>query len=610
MLVDILGFWLLLAGGQPLTVAHPLSFALAAILAYLLNSWLVPVAAIQGGQRAFRALNVGLLAVTLRGGVLALCLGPWGAASGVAIPVAAFSAAAMNYVGSLFFVFPAPSASSRKVIRWRVGAIVLVGYAVLLRLVYLPLPDLMPEEAYYWNYAQHLELGYLDHPPMIAWLIAASTALFGDTEFGVRITAPLCWALAAVFSYRMTRNLFDKSTGLIAAALVAVLPFLFTVGIFMTPDAPLVACWAAMLFFLERALVARKRRAWWGVGAALGLGMLSKYTISLLVPAALLFVIADRPSRRWLRRPEPYLAALFALLIFSPVIVWNARHDWASFAFQSSRRFAGETVFSLHVLFIDALIMLTPLGLIALFLRMVRRSPDNPKRRTEGRKRLFLTVFTLLPLSVFVWFSLTRATKHNWTGPLWLAAVPLIASSIVSSIGRRGTPSRGRGWAMTFSLTTIALALVLHYVAIGWPGIGYRQKMRFPVGWRELAAQVESIGLRVERETGERPLIVGMDKYFIASELNFYDKVHGPHGVAGCHLFDLDSVMFEYWYPRERQRGKTVILVGFERKAMSEPPIARHLRRLRPIHQHVVKRNGAVVGRYLYRIGYDYRPED
>jgi dolichol-phosphate mannosyltransferase len=610
MVVDIVAFLLLLAGGQPLTVAHPLSFSLAAILAYLLNSWLVPTAAVQGGQRAFRALNVGLLAVTLRGGVLALCLGPLGLAGGVAIPAAAACGAVANYLGSLFFVFPAPSVSSRRAIRWRVAALALVGYAVLLRLVYLALPDLMPEEAYYWNYAQHLELGYLDHPPMVAWLIAAGTALFGDTEFGVRIAAPVCWAVAAVFSYRMSLNLFDKATGLIALALVAVLPFLFTVGIFITPDAPLVACWAAMLFFLERALVARKRSAWWGVGAALGLGMLSKYTISLLGPAALLFVIVDRPSRKWLRRPEPYLAILLALVLFSPVIVWNARHEWASFSFQSSRRIAGESVFSLHVLLIDAVIMLTPLGLIALFLRLVRRPPDHRKRRPEGRKRLFLAVFTLVPLSVFVWFSLTRQTKHNWTGPLWLAAVPLIASSIVASIRWRGTRPRGRGWGATFSLTTIALALLLHYLAVGWPGIGYRQKMRFPVGWRELAAQVESIGLRVERETGERPLIVGMDKYFIASELNFYDKVHGPDGVAGCHLFDLDSVMFEYWYPPQQQRGKTMVLVGFDRRAMSKPPVLESLSRLRPIRQHVVKRNGVVVGQYLYRIGYDYQPPE
>ena len=190
------------------------------------------------------------------------------------------------------------------------AAIGLIGYTVLLRLVYLGLPDLLPEEAYYWNYAQHLDLGYLDHPPMVAWLIGLGTAVFGDTEFGVRIGAFLCWFVTAGFCFALARDLFGKGTALVTVMLAAVLPFFFLFGFFTTPDAPLTACWAGALFFLERALLAGRARAWWGAGICLGLGMLSKYTIVLLAPATLAFLLLDRPSRRWLRRPEPYLAAL------------------------------------------------------------------------------------------------------------------------------------------------------------------------------------------------------------------------------------------------------------------------------------------------------------
>ena len=69
----------------------------------------------------------------------------------------------------------------------------------------------MPEEAYYWNYAQHLDIGYLDHPPMVGWLIAAGTAVFGDTEFGVRIGALCCGAVAGFFTYRLTREMFGAA---------------------------------------------------------------------------------------------------------------------------------------------------------------------------------------------------------------------------------------------------------------------------------------------------------------------------------------------------------------------------------------------------------------
>ena len=86
----------------------------------------------------------------------------------------------------------------------------------------------------------------------------------------------------------------------------------------MTPDAPLTAAWAAALYFLERALIAERAEAWWGVGLCLGLGMLSKYTIGLLGLSAFLFMLLDARARQWLRRWQPYGAALLALAVFSP----------------------------------------------------------------------------------------------------------------------------------------------------------------------------------------------------------------------------------------------------------------------------------------------------
>src|SRR5450631_1471326 len=241
--------------------------------------------------------------------------------------------------------------------RWRALVIAIVGYAFFLRLVYSAQVELIPEEAYYWNYSRHLDIGYLDHPPLVAWLIRFGTTLFGNTEFGVRFGALCCGAAAAFFIFRLTRNLFGESSALLALALLQVLPFFFLSGMLMTPDAPLTAAWAASLYFLERALVAGQPRAWLWAGAALGLGLLSKYTIGMMAVAALLFLALDPPSRRWFRRWEPYGAALIAAAVFSPVIVWNAQHEWASFAFQTSRRLAERPRFSLHKLIGGAMVL-------------------------------------------------------------------------------------------------------------------------------------------------------------------------------------------------------------------------------------------------------------
>jgi dolichol-phosphate mannosyltransferase len=194
---------------------------------------------------------------------------------------------------------------------------------------------------------------------MVAWIIWLGTLVFGTSEFAIRIGSFICWIITALFTYGLALNIFNKSTAISSVMLLAILPMFFGVGLVTTPDAPLVTCWAGALYFLERALVGQDRSAWWGAGIFIGLGMISKYTIVLLIPATFLYMLLDKSSRRWFLRPEPYAAALCVLLLFSPVIYWNATHDWASFAFQGPRRIHGISRFSLHSLVLSILILLT-----------------------------------------------------------------------------------------------------------------------------------------------------------------------------------------------------------------------------------------------------------
>jgi len=304
--------------------------------------------------------------------------------------------------------------------------------SILVRLVFLGWMDLLPEEAYYWNYAQHLDIGYLDHPPMVAWLIFISEAVLWKSEFSVRLPAFLGWFLFAYFMYRLTLNLFDKGTARLTVLMLAILPIYMSVGFLMTPDAPFYVTWAGCLFFLERALLTNKSRAWLGVGICLGLGLLSKYTMGLLIPATVLFLIVDKDSRRWLVRPQPYVAFLVGLLLFMPVIYWNYTHEWISFAFQGSRRWSGQIDFQLHVLIGSVFILLSPLGafeavrsLLACWKQWI--SGRVKTGDSVDRTRLFMLVFTLVPLAVFVIHSLRGQPKLNWTGPAWLAILPMMA---------------------------------------------------------------------------------------------------------------------------------------------------------------------------------------
>ena len=223
-----------------------------------------------------------LLVLLLRSAIFSIVIENWRWAAGAAIMSAALISAALLFVGAVLFVFSRPDAADIHRTRWRMITVVIVAYVLLLKIVFMGLVNVIPEEAYYWNYAQHLDIGYLDHPPMVAWLIWLSTSLFGNSEFSVRLPAVLALIIAAIFMFRLTVNLCDRAAAFRCVLLLAVLPIYFGVGFFITPDAPLYAAWAGCLYFLERALVADNRRAWCGVGLCIGLGMLAKYTIALL----------------------------------------------------------------------------------------------------------------------------------------------------------------------------------------------------------------------------------------------------------------------------------------------------------------------------------------
>ena len=287
---------------------------------------------------------------------------------------------------------------------------------------------------------------------MVAWMIWIGTKLFGNTEFAVRIGASLSWLIAAFFCFQLARNLYGKTVGFVAVMMFCTLPFFFATGLLMTPDAPLTAAWSGALFFLERALIDERRTAWLGVGLCIGLGMLSKYTIALLGPATLIFILLDPGLRRWLWQPWPYLAAAISAAIFSPVVIWNFLNDWASFSFQGQQRLEQPMHFSLPILLGSILLLLTPVGLVAASRTLFARSgPDGSwlaDRRNwlADRRNAFMAIYTLVPLSVFIFFSLFHEVKLNWTGPVWLAILPALAAKLRGArpnsgiIGRGGEP--------------------------------------------------------------------------------------------------------------------------------------------------------------------------
>lgn len=610
LVVDLVLFQGLIGRGAGLAPAHIAGFFAATLTNYALNKWWSfrhGRAADAPPARYARFLTVCLLALLMRGGILALLVYGWGLPAGQAIFPAIAATAIVNYLGAAFYVFPARRPPPD--LRWRVAALGVVGFVVALRLIYLGQLELIPDEAYYWAYAQHLELSYLDHPPLVAWLIWLGTAVFGDRELGVRSGAFICGLLAMGYLYAFARNLHGKTTAMRAVMLLAVLPFGFASGLLMTPDAPLMAAWAATLYYLERALVAGRHGAWLGVGIAGGLGLLSKYTLALLGPAALVYMLLDPTARRWLRRPHPYLAAGLALLLFTPVLIWNAEHQWASFLFQTVRRIAADDRFSTPYLFAHAAALLTPTGLLAAALAL-RPGSALAADADSARRRLFALVFAGVPLAVFVTFSLLQYPRFHWTSPLWLALLPGIAWMMGDDGDRRWSVRQlRRAWQPTVIATVLAYAGLLHYLVLGLPGVPYPRAAQHYF-WREAAAQVDQVAAELRRQTGQQPVVVGMSKWSIASALAFYTG-DGDVQIRSRNLFNDSAAMFELWYPSLAPLARPLLLVGMDRKTLARnrdgDDLGLYLENPGPIQEVPIRRDGKLLRQLHYRVADGYR---
>lgn len=591
--------------GYPMEMTHLLSLFLGLHVSYML---FVPFC--RKPTKYFHFLVVVLLCSFIRGGILSWFLSPNEARPPELPLLTIFATAGVTWLTAILIC---TRNASRTSIQYPAFPVFFILYTILLRLVYLGSPELIQEEAYYWNYSQHMATGYLDHPPVVALLIKIGTSLFGHNEFGVRIGAFACWFITAFFSYRLTKRVFNKEAGLRAVLLIATLPIFFFVGIVTTPDAPLIAAWSGAVYFLHLALVGSHSRSWYGAGLCLGIGLASKYTIAFLAPAIVLFMLLDANARKWFFRPQPYLAALLGLTIFSPVIWWNYQHDWASFLFQSQRRIADSGGFSTHELLGSILVLITPTGLIAAIAAMhpkfVRRiAPDFVSSCSKNSTYLFSFIMAAVPLSIFIFFSITKEIKLNWTGPLWLSLLPFMA---VAMVQYRGTMQGKLNtiWPGTIVVSTLLFGCLLHYMSIGIPGMPFAQN-DFLFGFDNLALQVRKELAENTHSTGAEPILVGADKYRIASGLAFYRRKNMLIDAVPSHIDDTtsrqllghDALMYNYWMPPAKSEDRDLLVISEKTSNLKPGSFAENDPRLGEIHSFTAMKHGKTAGTFYYRL--------
>jgi dolichol-phosphate mannosyltransferase len=440
-----------------------------------------------------------------------------------------------------------------------VAVIAMVAGLTLLRLLLCGVTELIPEEAYYWTYAKHPALGYFDHPPIVAWFVTLGTALLGDTAMGVRIMTILLWTATAGLLFLTGRMWFGKRVALLATLMFALLPVYVGMGLLVTPDAPLLFFWMATLYLISKALHTGRGWYWLLAGVTFGGALLSKYYALLLAPSLLWFLLLSPKHRHWLRRAEPWLALPIALAVFSPVIIWNSHHEWASFLFQSTRTAgAAKHVWRDVLLFwLVQLGVLTP-PLFALFavaaVRGVRRGwwerDDNWN---------FVASFSLPLFFLFAAASFKTQIHVNWTAPAFLSLS--LGASVMALDGlESGQPVRAKRWRWGAWVTVAlcGLCIVFGHTSLAW-GIPRSFAYTHAGGWRAVSEQVDIARARVRDETKQEPFLLGMDKYNIAAELGFY--LGAPDNCVNMFATGGQGLGYRYWTDLAQFEGRPAIAV-------------------------------------------------
>ena len=427
-----------------------------------------------------------------------------------------------------------------------------------IRFTMLGTTDLSFDEAHYWMWSDRLAPAYFSKGPGIAFAIRASTALFGDNEFGVRFLSPIIGAATLLLLYYFTRRLFNERAAFWTVIALNAVP-LFNVGnLVMTIDPLSIFFWVAAMysFWLSLERTPTVLWLWPATGLLVGLGFLCKYTNAFeLISIVLVLALVPR-HRREFKRPGLYVLLAGFVVCLVPPLLWNYDHAWVTASHLQSRGGLDQSIGfrPLEVFgFLGAhFLTFSPL----LFLALVWAVIANWRRVRQQFKMLFLFWFGIPVFAFYLVLSINDQAAPNWDVLAFISLAVLAAAFWTEKL----SSSRAAG---RFLATGIALGIVLSIFVLDTdllrtmniPFPHHRDPADRVRGWKSASRAVEKIRGDLETKNSD-PLFIIADQRDRASEMSFYFKhkrVEGP-GHPPVYIVESQDIQnqFSFW-PRYDQ---------------------------------------------------------
>jgi 4-amino-4-deoxy-L-arabinose transferase-like glycosyltransferase len=480
------------------------------------------------------------------------------------------------------------------------------------------------DESYMVATGRSLQLGYFDHPPVSWWMQWAAAHLLGtDAPLAVRAPFILTFALSTWLMYRLGTAVADRRTGLWAAVALNLSPvFGVTTASWVLPDGPLdcAVLGAALLLvkalapsFTSRALRERSARvsapgegaadealnrfarrtdlsrsagevwwAWIGAGLCAGVALMSKYTAVLIMGGALLFLLTSTPHRRWLARPQPYVAGLLVIAMFSLVIFWNAAHGWASFAFQGDRatgwRFrpwepivvlGGEALFVLPWIWAP---------MLASAIAALRRGPSD-------WRSWLLCCLGAPPIVLFALVSAWSSQRvlFHWAAPGYLMLFPLLGREIAARTDVRWVRTAITGTAVLVASVVIVVdtQIRLEWLRPVISAVARQDPDIEGINWYSLRNELAARGLL------NPGVIVGVPNWRDASKIAY---ALGPE--ATVTVLNTDARQFGFVAPAGAFRGRDLLVLAVDDPDRARRELSSWFSALEPLAPALIDDNG------------------
>jgi 4-amino-4-deoxy-L-arabinose transferase-like glycosyltransferase len=488
------------------------------------------------------------------------------------------------------FLFAARPSTGEK------SLVLLCIFLIAIRLFFIAFMGIMPQDAYYDFYAQHLALSYYDHPPLIAYLLRLFTSLFGKKVFVLKLADSTVTLLFLFAFYQLAKKFLSAHKARIATALILSTVMVSILSLISTPDVPLMLCWAISLNFLYEAIFNEKNIYWFWAGIATGLSFDSKYTAVFLIIGLVGFLMISKPYRK-LRFFGWFLIYLLCFTItILPVVIWNIRNGFASFKFQSEGRlneglhidivgFAGvighQSAILLPFLFIS---------FIYFIIRICRKYGISFSRIPVDQ--LFLLSF-FIPLFIgFFAISFIYWVKLNWMMPAYITGIIWVA----------------RFWNIKWVQYQLRFSIILHLL-LGIEVIFYVIPIRSDdtwFGWQSFSNKVEDI-----RKQYPGTFIFSSDDYKTSAILNFFlDEEVYAKNIVGERALQFDFVGTDL----QKLNGRDAIFIDSNPRFKNldnennEIPNSynSYFDRIIPLEPILIEKNGRVVRKFSVFLCKDY----